>query len=240
MTARFEPIGLAELERRAALMRRVDRKYLLDREQLDELLERAPRDCRVLQIDGRTRFRYRSTYYDSPELASYRAAALGRRRRWKVRTRDYLDTGSSFLEVKTRATRQSDKHRIPAERLDERGRGFVREVLTEAGIEAAGAELLVPTLVTDYRRTTLLDPAGTTRLTIDTDLAWRAGELRLDRRQLVVVETKTAGAPTQLDQLLWRCGHRPQRISKYATGLAALAPDLPRTRWSRTLRRHFC
>ena len=31
MTARFEPIGLAELERRAALMRRVDRKYLLDR-----------------------------------------------------------------------------------------------------------------------------------------------------------------------------------------------------------------
>ena len=56
---------------------------------------------------------------------------------------------------------------------------------------------------------------------------------------LVVVETKSAGSASAMDRLLWSHGVRPTRISKYATGLAALDPDLPHNRWSRTLRRHF-
>ena len=42
------------------------------------------------------------------------------------------------------------------------------------------------------------------------------------------------------DRLLWRGCIRPMRISKYATGLAALRPDLPDGPWRRALRRHFC
>ena len=42
-----------------------------------------------------------------------------------------------------------------------------------------------------------------------------------------------------VDRLLWQRGTRPARISKYATGLAALRPDLPDVPWRRTLRRHF-
>ena len=54
----------------------------------------------------------------------------------------------------------------------------------------------------------------------------------------MVVETKSAAA-SPMDRLLWSRGVRPTRISKYATGLAALDPALPHNRWSRTLRRHF-
>ncbi|SEP89849.1 hypothetical protein [Streptomyces radiopugnans] len=54
-----------------------------------------------------------------------------------------------------------------------------------------------------------------------------------------MVETKTGSTPSAADRLLWRAGHRPSRISKYATGLAALRPDLPAVPWRRTLRRNF-
>jgi hypothetical protein len=61
----------------------------------------------------------------------------------------------------------------------------------------------------------------------------------LSRPGLAVVETKTRSAASEVDRLLWARGHRPTSISKYATGLAALRPELPATPWRRLLRRHF-
>ena len=46
-------------------------------------------------------------------------------------------------------------------------------------------------------------------------------------------------AASATDRLLWRAGHRPVPVSKFATGLAALNPDLPRNRWARILRGPF-
>src|SRR5690606_23837111 len=77
------------------------------------------------------------------------------------------------------------------------------------------------------------------RVTIDTDLTWQDGHRELSLSALAVVETKAGSAASEVDRLLWRAGHRPARISKYATALAALPPDLPATPWRRTLRRHF-
>jgi hypothetical protein len=37
---------------------------------------------------------------------------------------------------------------------------------------------------------------------------------------------------------LWANGIRPARISKYCTSLAALRPELPSNRWSRSIRRY--
>lgn len=244
MTRDFAPISLAELTERAELMTRVDRKYVLRSDQLDALLDRAPQQTRVLTIDGADRFGYQSTYFDTPELESYRQAAWGRDRRWKVRTRCYLDTGASFVEVKTRTGDRSVKQRIASAgvtALDDPARRFVSEVLHAARIDASGVAHLRPTLRSRYQRQTLLAPDDAARITIDTDLDWTelATGSRLSRPDLVVVETKSAGAPTVFDQALWRLGHRPQRISKYATGLAALEPSLPDNRWSRTLRHHF-
>ena len=53
---------------------------------------------------------------------------------------------------------------------------------------------------------------------------------------VVIVETKTDGAASPIDRSLWHAGHRPTAISKYATGLAALRPELPHNRWARLLR----
>ena len=154
--------------------------------------------------------------------------------------------GPDYLEVKTRAGEHTVKTRLEGAHLTEGGltpdgRDFVAEVLASAGVSPALVGTLAPVLRTRYRRSTLELADGAGRVTLDHGLAWRrvGGRAEVTRPALVVVETKSTGAASPVDRLLWRLGRRPTRISKYATGLAALDPDLPHNRWSRTLRRHF-
>jgi len=77
------------------------------------------------------------------------------------------------------------------------------------------------------------------RVTIDQNVAAvDAHGGRMDYGDLLVVETKSAGGAGTVDRALWAHGIRPARISKYCTSLAALHPELPSNRWSRTLRRY--
>ena len=98
-------VTLDELVAEASLLARVDRKYVVPREGLGAVLAAIDPGTRVLEIDGARDFAYESVYFDTPDLLSFRMAARPRRRRFKLRTRSYLDTGSSYLEIKTRGAR---------------------------------------------------------------------------------------------------------------------------------------
>jgi hypothetical protein len=239
------PIGLAELIERASLQTRVDRKYVLPARDLAALLVDAGPDVRVLEIDGNRTFAYESVYFDTDDLVSYRLTAHRRRRRFKVRTRTYLDSYQCWLEVKSQGSRQSTvKNRQPYEPTCrdtiEPGRWYVDAVLAKMSVPGHDRMAFAPTLITRYRRSTLYLPATDSRVTIDTDLTWEGADCRrLELPELAVVETKTGSTPSHVDRTLWARGHRPIRISKYATGLAAMRPDLPATPWQRTLRRYF-
>ncbi|MEV6350891.1 polyphosphate polymerase domain-containing protein [Actinoplanes sp. NPDC051851] len=241
--ARFAPISLDALVGTAELLTRVDRKYLLPATALPAVLD-GLRDARVLEIDGQRGFGYRSIYFDTEGMESYLGAAHQRRRRFKVRIRTYVDTGAHFVEVKTRGTRGTTvKERVPyvgnGSDLGPDGRAHAAEVLAGAGITADPAAMR-PVLATHYQRHTLYLPASGSRVTIDTGLAWQLPDgstVRMPDR--AVVETKSAGSVSEMDRLLWSLHHRPCSISKYATGLAALRPDLPANRWQPVLRRHF-
>lgn len=237
------PIGLAELTERAALMTRTDRKYLVPTTTARRLLRALQPDLRVLDIDGQRAFRYRSTYLDTEDLEAYRGAATGRRRRYKVRRRDYLDTGTAYLEVKTRTGRgASSKTRIVLDdaTLPAAARGFIEGTLREAGCTPPASPLR-PVLCTEYDRTTLLVGSEGSRLTLDAELRWldpgTAAPLAARRSMddLLVVETKGGTRPGAADRYLWSIGHRPVRLSKYGTGLALLRPEIGAHRWHRTL-----
>ena len=239
----LEPVGLAELVARASLQTRVDRKYVLPLAAAEDLVTGLARteDLRVLEIGGLRTFGYESLYFDTAELTGYLLAARGRRRRFKVRRRSYLDTGTSFLEVKTRGLRGTTvKERISDTGDLAAGACFVDDVLDRAGLGAVRSRDLRPTLRTAYRRTTLHLPATDVRVTVDTDLTWALpGGPAAALDGVALVETKSSSAPSAADRRLWRSGHRPSRISKYGTGLAALQGDLPDNRWCPVLRRHF-
>ena len=271
---------LAELNNAAGLLTRVDRKYLVPLTCAQNLVDGLAPHARVLAIDERRRFSYTSTYFDTPGLEAFMFAARKRRRRFKVRTRTYLDSGLCFLEVKTCGARGSTVkrrmgyHADDASRLTGPGRAFVAACLAGAGVtgSAAAREVaaaLRPVLTTTYERTTLHLPRAEARATIDTALTWRrlgpaapAGSsagavvgvpmspqaLRpahltaavnegepVSVADIAVVETKNPATPSPADRALWDAGYRPTRISKYATGMALLHPELPANRWYRTL-----
>jgi hypothetical protein len=240
------PISLAELTAAADLQTRVDRKYVLTRAQAGTVLRDLAPDTRVLEIDGTRAMAYESVYFDTRDLLSYRMAAHARRRRFKLRTRSYVDSATSFLEMKTRGARSTTvKERIeydPAHRdvLTEEGREYADAALDGLGISEPERLELLPTLVTSYRRRTLYLPASGSRATVDTDLSWESDDgTTILRPDLAIIETKSGSRISDVDRLLWSHGHRPDRISKFGTGLAALRPDLPANKWARVLRRHF-
>lgn len=241
----LRPVGLDELLARASLLTRLDRKYMLPLVDLPVVLGGLDEDVRVLEIDGERQFGYRSLYFDTPGLDGYLGAARGRRRRFKVRIRTYLDSGERFVEVKTRGPRGvTVKDRIPYDgdphRLSPGARAYVDAVLAGAGIDIRHLRF-EPALTTTYRRTTLLLPATGSRLTVDTGLAWSLsdGTTALRTPDRTIVETKAGRAGSGADRLLWSLRHRPVPVSKYGTGLAALRPELPANRWLPVLRRHF-
>jgi hypothetical protein len=235
------PLSLEEVLAVADLQTRTDRKYLVDPEVFARLVDEVGAGLGVLEMDGVRSFRYESVYFDTPALDSYLGAAHGRRRRFKVRTRSYLDSGDCMLEVKTRSGRgETVKIRMPydIERrscLDAAGLEFVR---THAALPAGAA--LAPVLRTTYRRSTLVDLSTGSRLTCDADLECSSpAGASVSLPDELLVETKSAGAPTAADRFLWRAGVRPVAVSKFCVGMAALDPTLPANKWNRILRRHF-
>src|SRR3954453_20720538 len=107
-------ISLAALDERAALLRRVDRKYIADPKQLAQLIERLGEDHDVLEIDGRRAFSYDTVYFDTADLRCFREHAEDVRPRFKARTRCYVDAGDCNFEVKVkRRDGETDKRQTP-------------------------------------------------------------------------------------------------------------------------------
>lgn len=237
----FETITLDEINSVAELQTRTDRKYLIDEPTLMALVEAMSPTTRVLVVDGEPTCRYRSTYFDTADLSLYRAAVQGRRKRYKIRSRTYGATGPCFLEIKAKGRRSTTvKSRIDYLRSDSgsintAGVEFIEHVTGRSDL----AEALQPVLTTEYIRSTLVEPASGTRVTVDRRLRCRdeaGAEALLDA---IIVETKSTGAPSATDEWLWGRHIRPTKVSKFGTGLATLHAELPGNKWHRTIARHW-
>ena len=243
-------VDLRTMESGAALLSRIDRKYVVPVATLERLVTelQGRDDWAALEIDGRRIFGYESIYFDTPDLATYRAHLQRRRRRYKVRVRRYVDSGQCMLEVKRKGIRGlTVKERQPHDvfrraDLGEPGRRFVAEAV--GGVGAAGRRLTVadlePVVTTTNQRATMTSLAGHARLTVDTDLVcgWDDRHVAL-RPGYVVLESKVEGHAATVDRLLRSMGERPVVISKYCLGVASLGLDVPSNPWRRTLRSYF-
>jgi hypothetical protein len=232
----FEPISLADTNDRAANQTRVDRKYVVTSPVGVDLLRGltsvdAP-SMQVLEIDGRRQMTYRSLYLDTPDHLSYRRSAAGHRRRFKVRVREYVDSGTTMLEVKRPGRRGTivKTRAVLDDTLDRAG--FVADCLGDVDVAVA----LAPTIWTGYARATLVDVEAGARATVDVGLAART--LDGPWRPLTdawVVETKSDGRATAVDRWLWAHRVRPTRVSKFGVATALHHPELGCNRWHRAL-----
>jgi hypothetical protein len=224
--AAFRGVALAQLDARAALLRRVDRKYAVEPGRFLELLERLRDDHEVLEINGRRTFAYRSVYFDTPNLRCFWDHVHGRVPRFKARTRLYRDTGSCVFEVKLKRNHdQMDKRHIehPAEHteeLTEAAARCLREALSDAGLRPPAD--LAPSLHTSFRRITLAASESTERLTCDIDvrLSSPEGKTSTLAGSLVLVETKTERGEGRANQALAEIGVDEISLSKYRVGMS--------------------
>ena len=163
-----------DLDRIAAvrLMNRVDTKYLVDERRCMELLERAADQYYVQIIDDCRACRYATLYYDTPQWDMYHLHHNRRLTRQKIRTRTYVETGVTYLEIKSKSNKgRTHKRRMALDRslfaaaaTDTAAADFLRREARYA------PETLSPSLATRFVRVTLVNHAMTERLTIDFDL----------------------------------------------------------------------
>ena len=185
----LRPVGLEELVEHAALMHRTDRKYIAPLDTVRALVADLADTHRVLEIKGRHYTTYRTLYFDTPGFEAARSHVQKRRRRWKVRSRLYVEDGLCRIEVKTKDNRgetqkvmgMSDPARygyLEGEEAD-----FVAFHL--AGHPEVRVDELVPAAEVCYTRATLSDLSAGTRVTIDWKLRLPPRDRRrLDGRQL--------------------------------------------------------
>ncbi len=94
------PITLDEMDT-IKLMNRIDSKFVTNEDVLLAILRDAHAEgYRALVVEGKKVSPYDSMYYDTPDLRMFLDHHNKRMVRQKVRTRVYVSSGQTFLEIK--------------------------------------------------------------------------------------------------------------------------------------------
>jgi len=195
----FPAVSLDETNRLAKMLSRVDNKYVVDYEQFAALLRKVRGQYAVLEIEGRNEFQYASCYYDD-EFRCYFEHHQARRQRVKIRTREYVNSGLIFFEIKLKGLRgKTNKHRTDCEDLVmPKIQGEHLAMLSDLYTRNYKKEMtfnLRPALLVDYSRCTLVALKGGERVTIDFDLRFELPHGRNEAVQIghdfIIVETKS-------------------------------------------------
>ena len=237
----FAPISLEEMDA-VRLMNRVDTKYLTDnRTLLAVLRDAAAAGYRVLVADGARISPYDSIYFDTDGLRMFTDHRNQKLHRQKVRTRAYVNSGQAFLEIKRKNNRGRTKKKrtgIPLDELpDFRADAAACRYLDEWS-DFRAAEIR-PTLETAFDRITLVNPALTERITIDTELRFknfRSG-LGTDLGDAVIIELKQDGrAASPMKGILLDHRVKVARLSKYCIAVTLTDPSARAGRFKEKVR----
>lgn len=223
---KFSPHRLEDLSK-AALMDRVDSKFIIPRNKLATTLERLSNDYSVLEIEDKRIFRYENIYYDTGDLDFYHSHHNGKLNRYKVRYRNYVDSGSAYLEVKFKNNKKrTQKTRIKVDESPALAIERSQDFLNNCGLENATSLQAVQN--GGYHRVALANEAAAERITIDigvyfTDLPNLDADVNTRKPigDFVIAELKQAkmNRKSPFYQLMREQGFRKLSFSKYCMGM---------------------
>jgi len=230
--------GLNDLNN-SSLMNRVDSKFVVSRDHLPQILERCREFYSVLEIDELRSFKYHSCYYDTDDLDFFKRHHSGKLNRIKLRHRRYVDTDTSFFELKFKNNKgRTLKSRIstgedPIEALSKAGSFLAKKNVAEAGnlrVVQSG----------EYKRISLANEAIGERLTIDRDLrflnmsTWQ--DISLNNVVIFELKQHRHNRNSPFYQLMREMSIRPQSFSKYCMGMTLTSDgDLRVNRFKKNL-----
>lgn len=222
----FEAIYLDEMQD-VTLQDRVDTKYLLTSQQLLRSLKAVHQDYRILSVQGNRFNHYHTLYFDTPEFTLYHLHINNHADCYKVRSREYVDSQQSFLEVK----HKNNKGRTCKERLE------TEQPLTWLTFEAENwldcvfpldGRLLEPKLWNYFTRLTLVNQERCERVTLDVDLVFSSTNKSIRFNNIAIAEVKQQ----ETNQHSTFATHmktlkvKPQGFSKYCMGVSLLFDNI--------------
>jgi hypothetical protein len=208
------------------LMNRTDTKFLLTLEQLKSILLEVQSDYKVLVIDGRSLNSYETLYYDTNDFLFYRRHHCGKKNRYKIRKRKYVESNLTFLEVKFKTNKDrtiKDRTKLPSidEDLNQVELDFIEN---ETHLDL----LFEPKLWNRFQRITFVSLIMPERITIDLDLSFSYDEREIHWENVVIAEVKqqrqNRHSPFMI--ALKKRLIRQESVSKYSLGAAMLFPEL--------------
>ena len=221
----FEPISLSELGN-AALLDRVDSKYIFEKEQLPTFLGWLNGNYRVLEVSNNRCTTYNSVYFDTIDFSLYRAHHCGKGNRLKVRFRNYAENNLTFFELKFKTNKgRTRKSRISCPQVEKSIKGNSKKFLE--GQTQWRATDMHEVLSIQYKRSTLVHRLSAERITIDTDISFENEFGAFNISHLALAELKQEKSQSSLFATLMRTNNiREGSISKYCFGMARLVPGL--------------
>jgi hypothetical protein len=233
---RFEPISLAQMGD-VALLDRTDIKYVINVGQLYCALTALTEHYWVLDVDGVRLNHYQTLYFDTADFAMYMHHHAGRRNRYKVRSRKYVDTDQSFLEVKFKTNKaRTIKRRVQTPGLVTR---FTPE--TDDFMNAhfpLDTQFLEPKLWIDFSRITLVSKYHRERLTLDLNLRFCSGGRTVALPAVAIAEVKqdNVNRNSAFVRQMRAAKVHPTGFSKYCIGVSMLYQNVKHNNFKPGLR----
>jgi hypothetical protein len=223
----YEPISLSKMDS-VKLLNRMDTKFIFNKNLLPEVLGQLLHSYRILEIEGQRMTQYRTLYYDTPDFNNYFEHHNGKLDRYKVRLRQYVNSGQVFFEIKFKNNKKRTiKTRMEAEKY--RPEIDCEEALFLGENSPFHSSDLVPVLTVNYARITFVSKQLDERVTVDINLSFEKGQEHKSYENLVIAEIKQNRChASPFTRRLHQLHVNELRVSKYCLGALSLYPDLKR------------
>jgi len=213
------------------LMSRTDTKFAFNANKMSELLVQLMPFYRILEIDGELIHDYKSLYYDTDDRKFYIDHHNGRVNRNKIRFREYVGSGLTFLEIKRKNNKgKTIKKRMKVDKisnqLSEKQQGYVEKIIGKS-MNVSSKQWI------NFSRITFVHKTQKERLTMDVNLTFGNANDKGDMKHIVIAEVKQERMSRSSDfmRIAKEMYILPIRISKYCMSALELNPDLKRNRF---------
>jgi len=217
------------------LLDRIDTKFVVHEEQLHEFLCAISQDYNLLVIDGKSLHPYETLYFDTPGFNLYKMHHNGKRNRFKLRCRKYINSGISYFEIKSKTnTRRTIKKRIRIDNIPETLNEQLRQYISQHTPD--NYNNFVPSLHVYFDRLTFVNKQANERLTMDLNLRYRKNgeEKKIDK--IVIVEVKQEKhSISPFRQLMKKQRLQNNYLSKYCLGLICLIKGIKMNRFQQKI-----
>jgi hypothetical protein len=235
----FDHVDLNDANR-VELMNRTDIKYVFNVNKLPDILKKALKNYKILEINKERIHLYKNQYFDTSDYDMYLDHHNGKRTRYKIRYRNYDVSDVAFLEIKLKTNKnRTIKKRIKNKYSTNLNKGSSEFIETNSPYKS---DELTPSLKNDFHRITLVHRTDKERITLDFNLSYTcdfAGIVKThELPNIAICEIKREGySNTSEFMTIFRSEDiRQSRMSKYCIGAAILYSDLKKNQFKDKLR----